>query len=71
MSKNPALNAQIRSGMQGLHRYVETLVAHEKTRHFTPEQARSVQDEAQNRATAVTGSVTQAAALLGIKVNGR
>lgn len=71
MSKNPALNAQIRSGMQGLHRYVETLIAHEKTRHFTPEQARSVQDEAQNRATAVTGSVTQAAALLGIKVSGR
>ena len=71
VGKNAALNTQIQSGMQGLHKYVETLIAREKTRHFTPEQARSVQDEAQNRATAVTGSVTQAAALMGIKVSGK
>ncbi|MGY2893349.1 imelysin family protein [Deinococcus sp. UYEF24] len=71
VGKNAALNTQIQSGMQGLHKYVETLIAREKTRHFTPEQAKSVQDEAQNRATAVTGSVTQAAALLGIKVSGK
>lgn len=71
VGKNPALNTQITAGMTDLHRYVETLISREKTRHFTPEQARSVQDEAQNRATAVTGSVTQAAALLGIKVTGK
>lgn len=71
VGKNPALNTQIQAGMTDLHRYVETLIAREKTRHFTPEQAKSVQDEAQNRATAVTGSVTQAAALLGVKVTGK
>jgi hypothetical protein len=47
---------------------VQRLAAQEKTRRFTPEQAEMILKEGDNRATAVTGKIVQAAALLGIKV---
>lgn len=70
-AKNAALDAQVQAGLVGLRAYAERLIAQERTRRFTPEQAASIQDEAQGRATAVTGAITQAAALLGVKVQGR
>ncbi|ULH14988.1 EfeM/EfeO family lipoprotein [Deinococcus sp. KNUC1210] len=68
-AKNPQLDTQIRAGLSGLNSYVLRLATLEKRRHFTPEQADSLQAEAQNRATAITGRITQAAALLGVKVS--
>lgn len=67
-AKNPQLDAQIASGLKGLNSYVARLATQEGTRRFTPEQADTLQAEAQNRATAITGHLTQAAALLGVKV---
>jgi hypothetical protein len=43
-------------------------VAQEKVRRFSLEQAELVYKEADNRATAVTGKLVQAAALLGLRV---
>lgn len=67
--KNAALDAQITAGLNSLNSYVARLASQEKTRRFTPEQADTLQAEAQNRATAITGRITQAAALLGVKVS--
>ncbi|BDP41893.1 Efem/EfeO family lipoprotein [Deinococcus aetherius] len=67
-AKNAALDAQITSGLSDLAAFVARLERLERTRRFTPEQADTLQEEAQNRATAVTGRLTQAAALLGVKV---
>ncbi|WP_407541187.1 imelysin family protein [Deinococcus radiomollis] len=67
--KNAALDTQIVAGLNSLKGYVARLATQEKTRRFTPEQADTLQAEAQNRATAITGRITQAAALLGVKVN--
>ncbi|RIH87207.1 Imelysin [Meiothermus luteus] len=67
-AKNPALDRQIAEGLSGLRAYAERLVAQEKTRRFSLEQAELIYKEADNRATAVTGKLAQAAALLGFKV---
>lgn len=67
-AKNAALDTQIQGGLNELAGYVAKLVAREKTRRYTPEQAEALQKEAQNRATVITGRLTQAAALLGVKV---
>lgn len=67
-AKNAALDSQIVTGLNSLNGYVARLATQEKTRRFTPEQADTLQAEAQNRATAITGRVTQAAALLGVSV---
>lgn len=67
-AKNAALDRQITAGLNDLKAYVERLARQERTRRFTPEQADTLQAEGQNRATAVTGRLTQAAALLGVKV---
>lgn len=67
-ARNAALDGQIHSGMNELASLVDRLVAREQTRHYSPEQAEALQREAQNRATVITGRLTQAAALLGVKV---
>ncbi|WP_034383514.1 imelysin family protein [Deinococcus sp. YIM 77859] len=66
--RSPALDAQIGAGLRDLAAFVSRLVVQERQRRFTPEQAETLQAEAQDRATAITGRLTQAAALLGIKV---
>ncbi|WP_420595738.1 imelysin family protein [Deinococcus sp.] len=67
-TKNAALDSQIESGLDELARYVGKLSAREASRRYTPEQAERLQREAQNRATVITGRITQAAALLGVQV---
>lgn len=67
--RNPALDTQIQAGLNELAIYVGRLVSREQTRRYTPEQAEAMQREAQNRATVITGRLTQAAALLGVKVD--
>lgn len=68
-AKNAALDTQIQSGLNELALYVNKLVAREQTRRYTPEQAEGLQREAQNRATVITGRITQAAALLGVRID--
>ena len=67
-AKNSALNQQIQAGLSNLKTWVSKLEAGEKTRRFTPEQAELILKESDNRATTITGKITQAAALLGVKV---
>ncbi|MBZ9750133.1 EfeM/EfeO family lipoprotein [Deinococcus sp. HMF7604] len=67
-AKSAALDGQILTGLNDLAALVDKLVAREKTRRYTPEQAEQLQREAQNRATAITGRITQAAALVGVKL---
>lgn len=69
--RNAALDTQVRGGLTELRAYVERLIARERQRRFTPEQALLVQREAQDRATAIAGPLTQAAALLGVRVAGQ
>ncbi|BDP44659.1 Efem/EfeO family lipoprotein (plasmid) [Deinococcus aetherius] len=69
--RNVALDTQVRGGLTELRAYVERLIDRERQRRFTPEQALLVQREAQDRATAIAGPLTQAAALLGVKVAGQ
>lgn len=68
-AKNPALDKQINAGFEELSRFVDRLVNNEKKRRYTPEQAEQLQKEAQNRATVITGRITQAAHLLGVKLD--
>ena len=68
-SKNAALDSQVTGGLTDLRAYVQRLIAQEQVRRFTPEQAEGIISEAQNRATALTGKLTQAAALLNVKVS--
>lgn len=69
-AKNAALDGQINAGLNDLAAYIDKLIAREKTRHYTPEQAEQLQRDAQNRATAITGRITQAAALLVVQLKG-
>lgn len=65
--KNAGLDSQITAGLNELATFVSKLVSREQTRRYNPEQAEALQREAQNRATVITGRITQAAALLGVK----
>ncbi|THF71518.1 EfeM/EfeO family lipoprotein [Deinococcus sp. Arct2-2] len=65
--KNAGLDSQITAGLNELAGFVGKLVSREQTRRYSPEQAEALQREAQNRATVITGRMTQAAALLGVK----
>jgi hypothetical protein len=67
-AKNPSLDKQINDGLGNLRVWAEKLVAQENQRKFTPEQAALIHKEGDNRATAITGRISQAAALLGVKV---
>jgi hypothetical protein len=66
-SADAAQDAQIRQGLLDLQAYVTDLYAQEQAgRVFTAEEADLFGNEAQNRATAITGQIAQVAALLGI-----
>ncbi len=67
-TRDAALDAQISAGLDELAAFVDRLVAREAQRRYTPEQAETLQREAQNRATVLTGRLTQAAARLGVSV---
>jgi Imelysin len=67
--KNSNLDAQINTGLSDLRTWVAKLTTQEKSRAFTPEQASLIYKEGDNRATAITGKISQAAALLGVKGN--
>jgi Imelysin len=67
--KNASLNKQITDGLNNLKTWVTKLESQEKTRRFSPEQAELILKESDNRATAITGKIVQAAALLGVKVS--
>jgi hypothetical protein len=67
-SKNAALDKQISEGLSGLKGWTEKLLSQEAKRRFNPEQAELIYKEGDNRATAITGKIVQAAALLGVKV---
>ena len=67
-AKNASLDKQINDGLSSLKSWTAKLEAQESTRRFTPEQAEAILKEGDNRATAITGKITQAAALLGVKV---
>lgn len=66
-AKNAALDSQINLGLTDLRSWAGKIEAQEKTRRFTPEQAEIIAKEGENRATALTGRIAQAVALLGIK----
>ncbi|MFC4639859.1 imelysin family protein [Deinococcus hohokamensis] len=68
-ARNAALDRQIQTGLSELRAFVDKLTGREQTRRYTPEQAEQLQREAQNRATVITGRLTQAAALLGVQVD--
>lgn len=67
-AKDAALDAQILEGLRNLKAWTQRLWEREKTRRFTPEQAETLIQEGHDRATAITGKIVQAAALLGIRV---
>lgn len=65
-----ALDTQITGGFTALVQYVHDLYEKEQNgEHFTPEQADLFGTEAQDRATALAGQVSQAAALLGVEIS--
>lgn len=66
--KNPSLNRQIQGDLNSLQAWANKLQAQEGKRRFSPEQAQLILKEGEGRATAITGKITQAAALLGLKV---
>ncbi|GGL00066.1 imelysin family protein [Deinococcus radiotolerans] len=65
-AKDAALDTQISASLTELAAFVDRLVAREAQRRYTPEQAETLQREAQNRATVLTGRLSQAAARLGV-----
>lgn len=67
-ANNPSLDKQISDGLASLKAWGQKLAAQEKIRRFSPEQAELILQEGNDRATAITGKITQAAALLGVKV---
>lgn len=67
-AKDAPLDAQILEGLRELKAWTQRLLSQEKIRRFTPEQAELILKEGDDRATAITGKIVQAAALLGIRV---
>lgn len=69
-SKNAAEDAAIGKGLNDLKTFVADVYAKEQAgKKYTAEEADLLGKEAQDRATAVTGKVSQVAAQLGIKVS--
>ena len=63
--------AQTRKELDGLAAFIERIYKREKAGHrFTPQDADLLGKQAQDRAVKVSGQVSQAAAKLGIKVEG-
>jgi hypothetical protein len=68
-SVDPAQDQQIRQGLSDLKGFVGDIYTQEQGgKRFSPEEADTLGAEAQNRATAITGQVTQVAAQLGISI---
>ncbi len=67
-AKNSALDGQISADLEALRVWAQRLVLQEHKRAFTPEQAAMIFREGDNRATNITGRISQAAALVGVKV---
>lgn len=66
---DPAQAAQIASGLSELKAFVAEVYAQEQGgKRFTPEEADLLGTEAQNRATAITGQISQVAAALGVTI---
>jgi hypothetical protein len=66
---SPAQDQQIAKGLQDLKAYVVDLYEQEKSgKHFTAEEADLFGSEAQKRAEAIVGQITQVAAQLDIKL---
>jgi hypothetical protein len=66
---DPAQDQQIDQGLSNLQSFVKGI--HEQEvggKRFTPEEADTLGAEAQNRASAITGQITQVAAQLGIAI---
>lgn len=61
--------ARIAADLDGLKQFVATIAAQEKDgKHFTAEEADQLGAEAQNRATAITGQISQVAASLNVSI---
>lgn len=61
---------QIAQGIADLKTFVQTVWDQEKVgKQFTPEEADQLGEEAENRATAIAGQISQVAAQLGIKID--
>ncbi len=68
-AKDANLDAQITKNLEELQKYVSDLYTQEKGgKRFTAEEADLLTTEGQNRAIAIAGQITQAAAQLGIKL---
>lgn len=66
---DPATDKQIASGMQDLKTFVKGVYDQEQGgKKFTPEEADTLGEEAQNRATAIAGQISQVAAQLKITI---
>jgi hypothetical protein len=66
---DPPGDQQIQQGLRDLKTYIADIYAKEQLgKRYTPEDADLLSAEAQNRATAITGQISQAAATLNIKV---
>jgi len=66
---DPATDEQIQQGLRDLKIYVSDIYSKEQLgKRYTPEEADLLSAEAQNRATAITGQITQVAALLKIDI---
>lgn len=61
--------AQIAEGLRDLRAFVADIYAQEQSgKRFTPEEADLLGTEAQNRATAITGQISQVAGVLGVRI---
>jgi hypothetical protein len=66
---DPAQDRQLASGLSSLYDFVVDLYHKEQAgKRYTPEEADLLQTEAQDRATALTGQVTQIMAQLGVQL---
>lgn len=68
-SVDKAQAEQIATGLRDLKAFVGDIYAQEQNgKRFTPEEADTLGAEAQNRATAITGQISQVAGILGVKI---
>jgi hypothetical protein len=68
-AQDPAQDGRISSGLRDLKGFVAGVHQQERQgKRFTPEEADQLGAEAQNRATAVTGTISQVAAQLGVEI---
>lgn len=68
-SIDPAQAEQIATGLRDLKAFVADVYTQEQNgRRFTPEEADTLGAEAQNRATAITGQISQVVGILGVKI---